>query len=140
MKQLVISLLRLTAILVVPLTLSLTAQAYAASGIDVLPLCDPNNSSKTDASNTDVCQSVPNHGTPGENPIIHALSVTISILAIIIGITAVIMVIVGGLSFVTANGDPQAIARARSSIIYALIGIVIAAIAELLVQFVLNKV
>ena len=60
-------------------------------------------------------------------------------MSIIIGIAAVIMVIVGGLSLITANGDAQAIARARSSIIYALVGIVIAALAQILVAFVLNK-
>ena len=40
------------------------------------------------------------------------------------------MIIVAGLSFITANGDAQAIAKARGSIIYALVGIVIVGIAQ----------
>jgi hypothetical protein len=131
MRQLFLSILRLTALLVLPLALSL---GVTASAVDVFPVCDGN------ASTTDVCQSVPNHGTAGDNPIIKALKFIILILSFIIGIVSVIMIIMAGLWFITANGDPQAVARARNTILYALIGVAVVLLAQSLVAFVLNKV
>jgi hypothetical protein len=125
------SVTRLLAALLLPIVIGLSAQAGA---VDVFTACSG------DASKTDVCKNIDNPGTPGENPIIHAIGVTILILSFIIGIASVIMIIVAGLSFITANGDAQAIARARSSIIYALVGIIIVGLAQALVAFVLNKI
>jgi hypothetical protein len=131
MKQLFLSILRLTALLVLPLALSLSV---TASAVDVFPVCGGN------AGTTDVCQSVPNHGTAGDNPIINAIKFIILILSFIIGITSVIMIILAGMWFITSNGDPQAVARARNTVLYALIGIVVVLLAQALVAFVLNKV
>ena len=129
MRQIILNSLRLLAILLIPLTIGLTAQASAA---DVFPACDGV------AKNTEVCKNIA-HSDSSKNPIITILKVTITIFSAIIGIAAVIVIVVSGLSFMTANGDAQAIARARGSIIYALIGIVIAAFAQVFVTFVLNK-
>jgi len=63
----------------------------------------------------------------------------IQVLSVIVGFAAVVMVIVGGLKYITANGDSGAMASARSTIIYALVGLVIVAIAQILVHFVLHK-
>jgi uncharacterized membrane protein YuzA (DUF378 family) len=57
---------------------------------------------------------------------------------LIVGMAAVIMIIVAGLKFVTANGDSSRVASARNTLIYALIGIAIAALAQVLVHFVLS--
>ena len=67
------------------------------------------------------------------------LVAVVNILSIIVGFAAVVMIIVGGLKFITANGDSSGIASARSTIIYAIVGLVIVAIAQVLVHFVLNK-
>src|SRR5260370_35470729 len=56
-----------------------------------------------------------------------------------IGVVSVVMVVIGGLQFVLAQGDPQAVARARMTIIYAVIGLAVAVSAEVIVAFVLNK-
>jgi hypothetical protein len=62
----------------------------------------------------------------------------VNILSLIVGMAAVIMIIVAGLKFVTANGDSSRVASARNTLIYALIGIAIAALAQVLVHFVLS--
>ncbi len=69
----------------------------------------------------------------------HALQTALTIAFGIIGVIAVIIVVIGGLQFVTSQGDPQAAARARMTIIYAVIGLAIAISAEAIVAFVLNK-
>ena len=57
----------------------------------------------------------------------------------IIAVVAVVMVVVGGLQFVLAQGDPQTVVRARKTIIYAVVGLVVAVSADVIVGFVLNK-
>jgi hypothetical protein len=58
----------------------------------------------------------------------------------IIGVVAVILVVIGGLQFILAQGDPQSVARARKTVIYAVIGLGVAVSAEVIVAFVVNKV
>jgi hypothetical protein len=77
----------------------------------------------------------PNAGTSVET----VISNIIQLLSLIVGLIAVIMVIVGGLKYITANGDSGALTSARNTIIYALIGAVIVAVAQVLVHFVLRK-
>jgi hypothetical protein len=50
------------------------------------------------------------------------------------------MIIFGGFRFVTSGGDANATASARNTIIYAVIGLAVAAIAEVLVRFVIFNV
>ncbi len=64
----------------------------------------------------------------------------ISILSIIVGIIAVILIIVNGLRFITANGDSNSINSARNGVIYAVIGLIIAAFAQIIVRFVLTRI
>lgn len=63
----------------------------------------------------------------------------INILSMVGGALAVIMLIVGGMRYVISAGNPEATKSARSTIIYALVGLVIIAVAQIIVQFVLNK-
>jgi cytochrome bd-type quinol oxidase subunit 2 len=62
----------------------------------------------------------------------------VNILSYFVGVAAVIMIIVAGLKFVTANGDSARVASARNTLTYALIGIAIAALAQVLINFVLS--
>lgn len=69
----------------------------------------------------------------------HLLSIVIQILSIVVGVAAVIMIIVGGLRFITSGGDSSNAASARNTILYAIIGLVIAVLAQVLVHFVLER-
>ncbi len=57
----------------------------------------------------------------------------------IIGAVAVFFIIMGGLKFITSQGDPQGIGKARKTIIYAAVGLAVALSAEAIVTFVLGK-
>jgi cytochrome bd-type quinol oxidase subunit 2 len=63
----------------------------------------------------------------------------VNILSVVVGVAAVIMVIIGGFKFITSSGDSNNIASARNTILYAIIGLVIVVLAQVLVHFVLNK-
>lgn len=67
------------------------------------------------------------------------ISAVINLLSVAVGVAAVIMIIIGGLKYVTSNGDSQAVASAKHTIIYAVVGLIIVALAQTLVKFVLSK-
>lgn len=67
------------------------------------------------------------------------VATAVSILSWVVGVISVIMVLVGGLKFITANGDSSKITSARSTIIYALIGIAVAVSAQILINFVVTE-
>jgi hypothetical protein len=58
----------------------------------------------------------------------------------IIGALAVLMFIAGGLRYITAQGDPQQVSRAKSTLVYALVGLLVSIGAVAIVTFVLGKV
>ena len=65
-----------------------------------------------------------------------------TILQIVFGVAAalaVLMVVIGGLRLVTSEGDPQAAAKGRMTILYAVVGLAISVSAELIVSFVLRR-
>jgi hypothetical protein len=57
----------------------------------------------------------------------------------IIGVIAVVMLVIGGLQFITAQGDPSGVVRARKIMVYALGGLLVAVSAEAIVTFVISK-
>lgn len=57
----------------------------------------------------------------------------------IIGAITVLFIIITALKMVVSQGDPQAIAKARQSLIYAAIGLVITISAQLIVTFVIGR-
>lgn len=63
----------------------------------------------------------------------------IQILSLIGGIAAIIMLIIGGIKYVTSGGDSSSIASAKTTIIYAIVGLIIVALAQVIVRFVLGR-
>ncbi len=82
------------------------------------------------------CKSKLTGGTSRINTIITR---AINIFSIVVGIIAVVMIIVGGFKYITSGGDSGNISSAKNTIIYAVIGLVIVALSQFLVQFVLDK-
>jgi hypothetical protein len=65
------------------------------------------------------------------------------IIQIILGIfaaTAVLFIVIAGLNFVTAGGDSAKVAKARGTIVYALVGLVVAVSADVIVTVVIGKI
>lgn len=68
------------------------------------------------------------------------IKTVINIFSLVVGIVSVIMIIFGGLKYITSGGDSNNVSSAKNTIIYAVIGLVVVALAQFIVQFVLNKV
>lgn len=58
----------------------------------------------------------------------------------VVGAVAVIMVIFGGFQFATSAGDASKAAKGRNTLLYALAGLVVAAFAYAIINFVLEEV
>jgi hypothetical protein len=67
------------------------------------------------------------------------LAAVTRVLSIIVGAVAIIMIIYSGLKFMTASGDTNKVASAKTTLIYALIGVAIAVLANFLVEFVFTQ-
>jgi hypothetical protein len=63
----------------------------------------------------------------------------INTLLLVIGIAAVIMLIIGGFRYVFSQGNEKAVSGAKDTILYSIIGIVVAILAFSIVQFVLGQ-
>jgi hypothetical protein len=58
----------------------------------------------------------------------------------VIGLVAVIFIIIGGVNYMTSNGDPQKTKKAKDTILYATIGLIICALAFAIVNFVIRTI
>lgn len=64
----------------------------------------------------------------------------IDVFSWIVGVVSVIMIIYGGFRYVTSGGDSGKVSSAKNTILYAIIGLIIVALAQVIVLFVLGNV
>ncbi|MBA3757248.1 hypothetical protein H0X09_00050 [Candidatus Saccharibacteria bacterium] len=62
----------------------------------------------------------------------------LNVFSVIIGVVAVVMIMFGGLRYITSAGDTTKVANAKNTILYAAIGLVVVALAQVIVRFVLS--
>lgn len=100
--------------------------SQAASAVGIYDACstDPNNI---------VCAN----SSESVDPVIKTV---IRYLLIISGIVSVVMVIIGGLKYSTSNGDSAKLSSAKNTILYAIIGVIISALAYGIVDYVFRSV
>lgn len=63
----------------------------------------------------------------------------LTILFIVLGALALLMVVIGGFRYVISSGKPDETAAAKRQIMYSLAGLILAALAAVIVQFVVNQ-
>jgi len=63
----------------------------------------------------------------------------VNIISLLVGVAAVIMIMVGGFRYITSNGDSGQVGNAKNTILYAIVGLVVVALAQVIVRFVVNK-
>ena len=64
----------------------------------------------------------------------------VNLLSAVVGVVAVIMIIVGGLRYITSGGNDTSVTGAKNTILYAIIGLIIVALAQLIVRFTLRQI
>lgn len=63
----------------------------------------------------------------------------VNILSIVVGVLSVIVIIYAGFKYITSGGEQGRVANAKSTLLYAVVGLAVAALAQLLVHFVLYQ-
>lgn len=112
-----------------------TGQSFAETKLfkDVCPTNPPSpvceDAKNTTASNQDNPLSGPNG----------VIQTAANIVAMITGILAVVMIVISGLMFATAGGNQERTTKARTMLIYSVIGLVIVASAWTVITFVNNN-
>lgn len=77
-------------------------------------------------------------GTDGDK-LASLIKNVVNVLLFIVGVAAVIMIIIGGLRYVTSSGDSSQVTAAKNTVLYSVVGLVVAALAYAIVNFVVDK-
>lgn len=129
MKHVVISFLAVLGFVIV--AQSSAPLAYAG---DVLtPACDlaPHAEACVDKDDTNAQRKI--FGPDG------VLTKVANFIIMIVGVASVIVIMIGGFKYMVASGDPTNIKSAKDTIMYAIVGILVAVFGEAIVLFVLNR-
>lgn len=127
---------------VATLSLALPSQVAAAPFNFFKDTCVKSSSTAPNPADSAACKDAAANQTGADNGIYGKngiLAKTASIIAVIAGIAAVIVIIVSGIQMILATGESAKIATARNSIIYAVIGLVIVLVAQSIVRLVISR-
>ena len=80
------------------------------------------------------------NGQTAEESVNAIITTVINIFSLVVGVIAVIMIIIGGIKYITSGGDAGGVSSAKQTILGAIIGLVIVALSQVIVRFVLQKV
>lgn len=89
-----------------------------------------------DAGSDASCNNVNSSSTSSANSLLRNI---INVFSLVVGIVAVLMIIFAGFKYITSGGKGDSVSGAKNTILYAVIGLVIVALAQVIVRFVLNK-
>lgn len=92
-----------------------------------------NTNSGTSSDSTSIC------GAAQQDTVPNLVKRVVNILLYVLGIIAVIAIIIGGIRYATANGDSSAVKSAKDTIMYAVIGLIVAIMAFTIVNFVVTQ-
>lgn len=102
----------------------------------------------TNNINTDLCtganltftQQSNCNGTGAETTVNKLIKLIINIFSIVVGIIAVIMIIIGGVKYILSGGASEQVSGAKNTILFAIVGLIVVALAQILVRYVLSRV
>jgi hypothetical protein len=131
------AILSLSALFMLAIPVMAAVPAYAA-----VSQTDINNALKC-GSNVDIninAEQSCDSSTPQGANFTEIVKKIINILSVLVGAIAVIMIIFGGFRYVTSAGNDTNVSSAKNTILYAVIGLIIVALAQIIVHFVLNNI
>ena len=137
MKE-IIAKIKQKAVFIPVMTLALAGMSMAIPTTIAHADCDTSKGSKLSLSSGANCGATGNTKMKlfGEDGIFTTI---INILLFLIGVLSVIMLIYGGMRYVMSQGDAGAVNNAKNTILYAIVGLVVAILAYAIVNFVLSS-
>ena len=101
-----------------------TLPAQNAAAVNVFSQCSSNPTSE-------VCKAQGDSLGP-------MIKTVINILLYVLGAIAVVMIVIGGIRYTTSNGEASGIKSAKDTILYSVIGLVVAIMSYTIVNFVVS--
>lgn len=89
--------------------------------------------------NSDINSGDCNTSVSGPN-IESIVSTIINILSWIVGVVSVIMIIIGGFRYIISSGNDTSVTSAKNTILYAIVGLIVVALAQVIVHFVMARI
>lgn len=80
-----------------------------------------------------------NSGGSAKQDLPDVITTIINVMLFIAGALAVIMIIYGGIRYITAHGDEKQVKVAKDTIVYSVVGLIIAILAYALVTFIFDR-
>lgn len=125
-------------ILLGALAITIIGAAFVVSNFPVLAATNPFTTACNEGGGSSAaCHASSSDQLTGRNGVISKVT---RLVAIVAGFAAVIMIIVGGIGYITSSGDSSKAASARNTIIYAAIGLVVIGLAQAIITFIVSKV
>lgn len=130
LKKILIN-LSFASLLLVP-AFAVGQSAFAADPVSIQDSLNQGTCLSTDPA------ACPDPAAAGSN-VNDIVATVINIFSWVVGVVSVIMIIYGGFKYITSGGDAGGVTAAKNTILYAIVGLVIVALAQVIVQFVLTK-
>lgn len=124
------------ALLIMGFGMILLSPAVALAA-DLAPGCDDPAIQKKAA-----CTDLTEEQTPEDNKLYGpngVLTKAAAIIAWVGGVAAVIMIILGGFTFITGSSDPNTLSAAKKTVLYAVVGLIVMVLPSVIIRFVLSK-
>ena len=75
----------------------------------------------------------------GETQVNGIIKTIVEVLLTAVGAISIIMIVIGGIMFALSSGDAQKAAKARNTVLYAVVGLAVSLFASAIVNFVFNR-
>jgi len=111
----------------------------AVLGLVAIPLA-PASTTFANQASQQISQGVTSVGGTGtgQQDLKDGIKTIVNVMLFILGAIAVIMIIIGGIRYATSNGDASNTKAAKDTILYAVIGLVVAILSYAIVNFIVN--
>ena len=115
--------------------LSLTAGVAALALVATVCISHP---TFANATSDEILRGAGSTGQQNSGNLQSQIKIVTNILLFLIGVIAVIAIIIGGIRYTTSNGDASQTKAAKDTILYAVVGLIVAIMAYAIVTWVVN--
>jgi len=74
-----------------------------------------------------------------ENAVSQLSKDVVNVLSLVVGVVSVVMIIIGGLRYITSSGDSTNVTNAKNTILYAVVGLIIVLFAQVFIDFIVGR-
>lgn len=128
------------ALAILLLSCCLVVNPLSVQAADILGPSAQCNTANSGTGSSAICtDDATAKGNPSDDPVVDKLENIATIVAIVAGAAAVILLLVGSIQYITSGGDTNKVTNAKNTVIYALVGLVVIALAASIIEFVVNQ-